>query len=114
MNQIEELVAFIDQKQGQEIEVLDMREVSPLMDYMIVTHVSNSRLLEALAEYLRVYLDEHQMSYRPYDRNGESGWILIDAHDIIFHLFLKEERDLYQIEKLWKDTLVKRENISTL
>lgn len=114
MNQIEKLVEFIDDKQGQDIEVLDMRPVSPFMDYMIVTHVSNPRLLGALAEYLRKYMDEQKIAYRPFDKNENSGWILIDANDIIVHLFLKEERDLYQIEKLWKDTLVKRETLSSL
>jgi ribosome-associated protein len=114
MNQIEKLVQFIDEKQGQDIEILDMRPVSPFMDFMIVTHVSNPRLLLALSEYLREYFNENSIDFRPFDKNEESGWILIDANDIIVHLFLKEQRDLYQIEKLWKDTLIKRENISSL
>ncbi len=114
MNQIEKLVKFIDEKQGQEIEVLDMRPVSPFMDFMIITHVSNTRLLGSLAQYLIEYLDKEHIAYRPFDKNVESGWILIDANDVIFHLFLKEERDLYQIEKLWKDTLVNRETVASL
>ena len=114
MLKIEELVKFIDEKQGQDITVLDMRKVTYVMDFMIVTHVSNPRLLNALSEYVTVFLDQKGQSFRPLDKKSESGWILIDAHDIIIHLFLKEDRELYQLEKLWKDTIVDHESISSL
>lgn len=114
MNEIQKLVNFIDEKQGQDIKVLDMRQVTPYMDFMIVTHFSNPRLLGATADYLLEYLDQNGLNYRPLDRSDKSGWVLVDAGHIIIHLFLEEERNLYQLEKLWKDTLVSHESLERL
>lgn len=114
MSQIKDLVQFIDEKQGQDIKVLDMRDVTPYMDFMIVTHLSNSRLLEATAQYIVEYLEKNQIDYRPLDKGDQSGWLLIDAKHIVIHLFLKEQRDLYQLEKLWKDSVVIDELIESL
>lgn len=114
MNQIKGLIQFLDEKQAQEIKLLDMREVTPYMDYMIVSHFSNARLIAATAEYVTDYLDKEGIEYRSFDKNDESGWILIDAKHIIIHLFLKEQRDLYQLERLWKDTVVSDETLASL
>lgn len=114
MNQIQKITKFLDEKQAQDLKVLDMRKVTPYMDYMVVTHFSNPRLLKATAEYLVEYLEENNISYRPLDKSDASGWMLIDANDIIIHLFLEEERNLYQLEKLWKDTVVEDELIASL
>lgn len=114
MDQLRQLIKFIDEKQGQEIKVLDMRNLTPYIDFMIVTHLSNPRLLKATAEYIADYLDTLQIEYRPYDKNDESGWILIDAHHLIIHLFLEEQRNLYQLEKLWKDVLLNDESLTSL
>lgn len=112
MTIVNNLIKFIDEKQGQDIQLLDMREITPYMDYMIVTHVSNPRLLSALAQYVMDYLDEQQISYRPVDKTEESGWILIDANDIIVHIFLEPVRHMFQLEKLWKEALVHDEPVA--
>lgn len=112
MNLVKGLVNVIEDRQGQDIAVCDMREVSPFMDYMIMTHVSNPRLLGALAQYITDYLDEKQVSYAPIEGDKSSSkWLLIDAKEVIVHLFLEDERYTYNLEKLWADCLISLEEI---
>ncbi|NLC41973.1 MAG: ribosome silencing factor [Erysipelothrix sp.] len=112
MSLIKELVNVIDQYQGEDITILDMKEVSPYMDYMIVTHVSNPRLLKALATYTQEFLDQKQVQYRPMEGDTTSRWLLIDGYEVVIHLFLEDERKVYNLEKLWRDCIVSIDSIA--
>ncbi len=111
MNEISKLLQFLDQRKVEDLALLDMRTTSPIMDYMVIGTLSNSRLLDATAQYLKQYLDENNKSYYPISKAGESGWLLVDAKDVVIHLFLQEQRSLYNLEKLWSDCLVNIEDL---
>lgn len=106
MSLVKELVNVIDKHNGENIVVLDMREVSPLMDFMIITHVSNPRLLGALANYTKEFFDKKNIEYRPIEGDSTSRWLLIDGYEVVVHFFLEDERDVYQLDKLWKDRII--------
>lgn len=112
MNEIQKLLNFLDQRKVEDLTLLDMRTISPLMDYMVIGTLSNSRLLDATSQYLKQYLDENGMSYYPISKAADSGWVLVDAKDVVIHLFLQEQRQLYNLEKLWSDCLVDLEEFS--
>ncbi len=111
MSLIKEVVTFIDSKQGENIKVLKMTKVSPLMDYMVICHVSNQRLLYSLANYVEDFFSQKDIQIRPIIKKEDTHWILIDANDIIVHLFLEEDRQHFALEKLWKDCLVSVEDL---
>lgn len=113
MSLVTDLIEVLDDKQGQDIAILDMRKVSPFMDYMLVTHVSNPRLLNAVKEHVLNFLDENNVEYSNVEGTPESKWLLIDAKEVVVHLFLEEERGVYNLEKLWQDCLVERETLES-
>lgn len=100
------IVAFLDEKQVEEITILDFNQKSSEFDYMLVGHVSNPRLLEAVANYTLDYLEQNGLDVKNVEGKAGSGWVLIDSGNIIIHLFLEETRRQYSLEKLWQEYVV--------
>lgn len=103
---VKAVVAAAGDKQADNIVVLDMREVFPITDYFIIMSGSNTRKLKAIARNIE---DELALTgLKPYIREGtaDTAWILLDYIDFVIHIFRTEERDFYQIERLWKDAPV--------
>jgi ribosome-associated protein len=96
-------VAAAEDKQAENIQVLDMRETFPITDYFIVMSGSNTRKLRSIAGNVEEELAK--VGIKPYAREGtpDSAWILLDYIDFVLHIFRNEEREFYQIERLWKD-----------
>lgn len=104
MNQIVQgIVDLLESKQANDVVVIDMEGKSYLMDAMIVCDASNTRLMDALLNYALEYLDQQGILYRPVFNDKDSDWLLIDALDVVVHIFTPSARARYQLEKLWKD-----------
>lgn len=106
---INEVIALLDNKQANNIVLLDMKNQSIMVDYMIVCDANNARLMEALLNYVRDFLDQNHVEYFPITNFKDTDWILIDAKDFVVHIFSSEGRNKYQLEKLWQDTVVSYE-----
>ena len=87
---------------GQDIVVLDLRELTSIFDYFVVVTGSSRRQLHAISEEIDAAL-ERGMGDRRLGIEGyeESRWILLDYGDVVVHLFEPETREYYQIEDLW-------------
>lgn len=96
-------VAAAEDKQAENILVLDMRETFPITDYFIIMSGSNTRKIRSIAGNVEEELAK--IGLKPYMREGtpDSAWILLDYIDFVLHVFRNEEREFYQIERLWKD-----------
>jgi ribosome-associated protein len=81
--------------------VIDLSGKTPLADYMVVATGTSARHLGAMADKLIERLKESGKDGVAAEGLGDTGWVLIDAGDVIVHLFRAETRDFYQIEKLW-------------
>lgn len=94
------IVSVLDEKKGSDIIVLDISEISVLSDYFVLVSADNVRQLDALKDALEeaVHLDN-----RKSEGESSSGWILLDYKDVIVHLFDKETRSFYNLEKIWSD-----------
>ena len=94
------IVSVLDEKKGSDIIVLDISEISVLSDYFVLVSADNVRQLDALKDALEeaVHLDN-----RKAEGERSSGWILLDYKDVIVHLFDKETRSFYNLEKIWSD-----------
>lgn len=99
-------VVAAENKQAENIQILDMRETFPITDYFIIMSGSNTRKLRAIAGNVEEELAK--VGIKPYMREGtpDSAWILLDYIDFVLHIFRNEEREFYQIERLWKDAPV--------
>ncbi|MCL2854710.1 MAG: ribosome silencing factor [Defluviitaleaceae bacterium] len=93
----------VDDKQGEEIMVLDITGISPLADYFVIASANNSNQLKAMAEFVEEKLAPMGIRTRHVEGTQSARWILMDFGCIIVHLFHKEEREFYRLEKLWGD-----------
>jgi ribosome-associated protein len=106
LDAVKAAVAAAEDKQAENIQVLDMRETFPITDYFLVMSASNTRKLRSIAGNIEDELSK--TGIKPYMREGtaDSAWILLDYIDFVVHIFRTEEREFYQIERLWKDAPV--------
>jgi ribosome-associated protein len=90
-------------KKAQDILVLDMRDVLVLTDYFIICSGKTDRQVGSIREAVEESLAA--MGVKPARREGEQHkrWVLLDYLDIVVHIFRQEEREYYEIERLWKD-----------
>jgi ribosome-associated protein len=95
--------SLADDKKGEDIVILDLREHTYVCDFFIIVTANNPRQMGAIAESIRVELREE--GERPLGMEGVRGsrWGLLDFGDIVVHIFEPEWRRLYDLELLWGD-----------
>ena len=93
----------LDDKMGEDIKVLDIHEISVLADYFLIAHGNNPNHVKALIDSVEDKLEE--MGYSPNHIEGyqEGTWVLLDFGRIIIHVFHKEARLFYDLERIWSD-----------
>ena len=90
-------------KKGEDIRILDISEISVMADYFIIVEGSSQPQIQALVDSVEEKLGEAgcQMKRREGSRN--STWILMDYGDVVVHIFDKEDRLFYNLERIWSD-----------
>ena len=99
----QEIVQALVDAKGQDIKVLDVRQVTDFTDYMIIASGTSSRHVQTLADKICVRMTE--LGLMPIGREGEAvgDWVLVDFGDVVAHLMRPQVRDQYNLEKLWGD-----------
>lgn len=106
MNQqemLKKIVSTLSAKKAEDIEVLGIKDLTIVAEYFVIATASNVTQSKALADEVEFQLSESGV--KPTRTEGYNGanWILLDYSDIIVHIFYKETRQFYQLEKLWSD-----------
>lgn len=107
MNQSKEMarIAYnaLNDKKGEDIRIIDITGVSVLADYFIIANGNSDSQVNALVDNVEEEL--HKAGYTLRQREGRSSgnWVLLDFGDIIVHVFDKENRLFYDLERIWKD-----------
>lgn len=96
---------LLDKKKARDITIIDIGEKSGFADYFVIATAGNLRQLSSLANNLEDGLAEESIIVHHIEGKGDSGWILMDYGDIIVNLFTEEQRDHYNIEKIWSDCI---------
>ena len=94
---------ILDEKLGHNIKVIEITDVSSLADYMVIANGNSSTQVKALADEVEYKLDEMGISVSHIEGYRSNSWILLDYVDVIVHIFDKEARDFYDLERLWQD-----------
>jgi ribosome-associated protein len=91
----------LDDRKGQNIITMDVRDKTSFTDYMILVTGTSDRHLKSLCAYIEEKVLE--MGFKPLGTEGDLGsdWILLDLGDVIVHAMTAQARDYYQLEKLW-------------
>ncbi len=95
--------SWMEEKNITDIEVIDISNIATDMDAFIIGTASNDRLAKAAADFLEEKAEEHDFKLLSREGREAGRWILLDYVDIVIHIFLKDERELYNLEKLWAD-----------
>jgi len=93
----------LDEKKAGDLTVLDVSEQSSITDYLVLATATSEPHLRALRVELEKALDAGQVHLVGIEAKQESGWLVIDAFEVMVHLFLSEKRELYGLERLWRD-----------
>ena len=96
-------VEALENKKAEEITVIDISKVSPLADYFIICNGNNRNQVQALCDHVEETLGRKGFERRPIEWYDNANWILLDYHDVIIHIFDKENRSFYDIERIWRD-----------
>ena len=90
-------------KKGEDIRVIDISQVSVIADYFIIAGGSNHSQIQALCDNVEEQLGKAGCPVRQIEGYDSANWILIDFGDVIVHTFDKENRLLYDQERIWRD-----------
>lgn len=88
---------------GKETIVLDLTEITPIVDFFVITTGASPRQLRSLAEEVRQVMKAQHNPPLGIEGDEQSAWILQDYGDVVLHAFLPEARALYDLEHLWAD-----------
>ena len=100
---VKKAVAALEDKKAEDITVIDISEISSIAEYFIIANGSNVNQLAAMQDAVDEVFYKAGIHARQTEGNHNSTWILIDYNDVIVHLFDKEDRLFYDLERIWKD-----------
>jgi ribosome-associated protein len=95
----------LDEKKAEDLRVLDVREQSSITDYLVLATGNSEPHLRALRVELEKAIDASGTHIVGMDIAQESGWLVVDAFDVMVHIFTAENRKKYRLENLWKDAV---------
>ena len=90
-------------KKGDNIKIIDISEISPIADYFIIADGANQNQLQAMCDAVEEELYKAGCNLKQTEGNRNSTWILMDYGDIIIHIFSREDRLFYDLERIWRD-----------
>lgn len=100
---LKRIVNIIEDKKGEQIVVLDISEISSLADYFVISSANNINQLQAISDDLQELLEKEGLKINKVEGAKNSSWVLLDFTDIVIHLFTKEDRIFYNLERIWAD-----------
>lgn len=96
-------VKALDRKKAADITAIRIDDITTLADYFVIASASSSTQLKALADEVEYELEQQGVSCHHREGMQSAEWILIDYGDIIVHVFIKDSRAFYNLDKMWSD-----------
>lgn len=100
---VKQVKAALDDKKAEDITVIDIHEISTIADYFVIANGSNQNQLAAMQDAVDEAMYKAGVHAKQIEGNRNSTWILMDYQDVIIHLFSKEDRLFYDLERIWRD-----------
>lgn len=103
MDMLKIALKALDDKLAEDIKVLDIRELTVLADYFVIAHGNNKSHIKALIDRTEEMLSKNGFEPKQIEGYRSTSWILLDYGSIIIHIFGKEDRLFYDLERIWSD-----------
>jgi ribosome-associated protein len=107
------VVADLEELQAGDVEILDVRELTDVTDYMVVATGRTNRHVRAITDTVVVSAKHRDAPPIGVEGEREGDWVLVDLGDVVVHVMRPEARELYQLEKLWSPIVALREQTGT-
>lgn len=96
-------VEALEDRKAEDVKVIDIREVSTIADFFVIADGTNPNQIQAMRDAADEALYKAGLKAKQVEGNRDSTWILMDYGDIIVHIFSKEDRLFYDLERIWRD-----------
>ena len=96
-------VDALEEKKAEDIKLIDISKVSVLADYFLIASGNNRNQVQAMADYVDEILEKAGFQKKQTEGYDNANWILMDYKDIVVHIFDKENRSYYNLERIWRD-----------
>lgn len=93
----------MDDKKAENIKIIDISEITAIADYFIICSGSNPSQIDAIIDNIQETLGQAGFYAKRIEGNRNSGWILMDFGDIVVHVFSRDDRLFYDLERIWRD-----------
>lgn len=100
---LRDIKEWISDKNGMDTEVIDVSDLTSLTDVFVITSGTSDRNVQAIADYIEDEAAKIGVSLSHKEGRQGGRWILLDFDNIVVHVFHKEEREFYNLERLWSD-----------
>ncbi len=105
-------VNALEDKKAEDIRIIDISEISTIADYFIIADGSNKSQIQAMADNVSEILGRAGVTVRQIEGYQNANWILMDFQDIIIHIFDRENRLFYDLERIWRDgVLIEKDSL---
>lgn len=98
-----DIVDALEDKKGEDIVLMDIKEIASFTDYFVIGTGTSDRMLDALAN---TAIDEVRKKHKRKGKkqgNSRDGWVVVDFGDVVLHVLSPDQREYYQIEELWEE-----------
>ncbi|MDE0796990.1 MAG: ribosome silencing factor [Alphaproteobacteria bacterium] len=100
-----DIVESLEDHKAMDVVVIDLKGKSDIADYMVIATGQSGRQVSTMADRLALVVKDHGVVGAVPEGRGQADWVLLDAIDVIVHLFRPEVRDFYNLEKMWNADL---------
>ena len=96
-------ITALEDKKAEDIKVIDISEVSVIADYFIIANGTNRNQIQTLSDHVKETLGRAGVELKQVEGYDNANWVLLDFRDVIIHIFDKENRLFYDLERIWRD-----------
>ena len=96
--------SFLDNKKGRDIKVLHVEDVSNIADYFVVCTATSNTHVKALSGEVEYQLERRGVNAYQIEGRDNNSWVVLDYCNVLVHIFNREARDFYNLDKLYENT----------
>ena len=100
---VKKIVKALDDKKGNDIQVIKIEELTIVADYFVICTANSNTHVRALADEVEYKLGLDGIDPTRVEGRGDGSWVLLDFDSVLVHVFGRESREFYKLEKLWAE-----------
>lgn len=104
--QLQDAVKAVEEKKGQDVVLLDLQGISMVTDYFLIVTANSTTQVKAISDNVSEKLPDAGLPVLRVEGLQEAKWVLVDCGDLVVHVMTPDQREFYNLERLWGDAKV--------